>query len=309
MLFLRHGKSIRNFYVKRSSDVATRHSHAIRTSRSIEHLHTSDLVEMPYNPLPARLIAQNLTRLKSLDLGHKLGCASAWGADVELQSASEACLDNFAVSLIVAGTGSQQSDVALSRLERLRLTGFDANEVAEGGLGVWIHFEHLKVLSLESCFKVEQALRNIVYRNRSQKSTVTLLQLTDLTIRHEDATASFYAHLYYFLITLPGLERLELLLQGPVCLPPSRFMSILSRHGESLHCLILDERRSSWTISTYDASKGLHSPASLDFIAAKCPNLEVLGLGLSWPMITENHQLHDQVGIHLCYTTSWLEDI
>ena len=285
-------------------EIAKQHLNTVGASRSIENLRIPDLFEKRYYRLPVLLIAQNLTRLRSLDLGHHLSLASARGADSYQQSASNATLSNFSRFLIVAIVGLKQSEDSLLRLERLRLTGFDAYEVSAGGLGVWISFEQLKVLSLESCFGVERALISLVNYSRTEKSTLSLIRLTDLTIRHEDASEIFYEYLYHFLMAFAGLEHLELLLQGRVAMLPECFVSILNRHGESLRCLIFDERQNPRTFSASDASTG-PTPAGLSLIGAKCPKLEVLGVSLNWPIITEGHQFDHQVSISIWRTARW----
>ena len=170
----------------------------------------------------------------------------------------------------------------------LTLCGIDFESVVLGELGLYIDFNNLTVLRLESCAGLSQAFDMLV--NQVDPSELVLSALQDLFVRLETADQTFSASLERFLTSIPGLCHLQVLIERASA--PQHLEPILKVHGESLLTLVWDERRG--PRKTLDAPTSLlyTKLGNLKVISHYCRGLTVLAIPLYWDAISSSDKYH-----------------
>ena len=234
---------------------------------------------------PCKIIARNHKTLKHLRLGRELDLAEN---QAKLWRARQAVGRRFQLpgsfqEAVRNGLLSETPDLIPTLcLETLQLCGLDLSPILQGPIGLHFDFENLKVLKLESCINLVDAL--------SQKPDIAEFietpQLTTLFIRHELTArgSRFRTFLSTFLISLSGLQHLEVLLDRTR--QHQNLAAILDVHGKTLRSFSWQERSEPRRSMKRDTSIVPRRLQNLEVVAQKCPYLRSLGLPLEWKALT-----------------------
>lgn len=247
------------------------------------------------------VVVMNYPTLRRLSLGGDFQVADHYKRDGDLND-FHAAVDTSvrATQLIVEYTRTR----ILCRdptfvLTELHLCGLDINHFIAPSFVPRIDFNSLRILRLESCAGLKDALLRIADQDAAGPygHLFGLTSLETLVFRLENQTCSMLRAVQAFLERLRPLKKLHLLLEG--CLHSDIAENVLRKHGPSLQSLIWDERgtpRISGQADDYSKSGEAHM-RDLELIINHCPSLRALGIPIFWPyMKEESFHPRKQVG-------------
>ena len=176
-------------------------------------------------------------------------------------------------------------------LESLEICGVDPASVLQGTFGLQIDFKQVRILKIESCSRLNDALTLFHNGNGTPKS-IEMPKITELSIRHEQNVIQldFQLNLRLFLVSLPGLTRLEVLVEN--IYDAQNLRPILEKHGNALQHLLWDERRgpgAGMRNANSILPEDRRGTANVELISRTCPNLVALALPFNWdPIISKS---------------------
>lgn len=141
--------------------------------------------------------------------------------------------------------------------------------------------EELESLTMDSCFSVWSTFSEF-------DCTQDLPALKSFSLRQENVSNDFKSGLERFLRILPGLQELQVLLEGVSM--AQDLDRILDVQGPSLRKLVWDEREARRTTTSKSSTIFSISKSHLELVSLRCPNLEMLGLSLDWSKFTNSTQ-------------------
>jgi len=246
---------------------------------------------------PFKMIANSCKTLKHLYLGVESQMAKQYATNMRVDPKDHRLPRSFADATREDLSSEDQRSVPSLLLDTLHLCGLELSKTLRGAIGLELDFQTLTTLSLQSCPDLPNALPLLV-SDRHSANVYKLPRLTTLFIRCErklDRTI-FTNILERFLTSLPGLTRLEVLVdrtRDRQTLGP-----ILDIHGETLNCLLWEERSGPRKTADNDTSTVSGQLTNLRIIARKCPRLTALALPLDWKALSGSDKHHSKASPH-----------
>lgn len=235
--------------------------------------------------LTSALLASNRQTMSYLNLSNERNVAGTYPYVVALSG--EKGFSKLLKNRLGDASVSKSPILALSTL---RIIGADPNTLLNDSKICLTSFTSLTNLVLESC-KNLLTLSPVLVKAATAEYPSDVMKLRAVTIRRENSSTDFRAHLETFLSQLHPLTKLCIMLEGEAT--PRDLRSILAIHGASLRCLIWDEREGQ-RVSL--AKSRVISPAGtmqLEYICRLCPRLVELGVTVDWytrPTMMKSHQ-------------------
>ena len=184
----------------------------------------------------------------------------------------------------------------------LGLCGLDFQSFIAGDDKFTVNFHRLTSLKLESCSSLIGAFNILANHGLRSDSNLDIRSLKKLMIRQEGATNDFSIKLADFLVSLSGLESLEVLLEGSR--KGLRLLPILEKHGETLHTFVWDERIQRRISLDKCPSLNKLWMENLEYISQTCPNLVALGICTHWKSVISQNVDSSMAVCGLCLTLS-----
>lgn len=236
------------------------------------------------------MIARNAEKLRHLSLGFTTCIAHDFAHS---QSPRHDMMStSFAVDLRDTLSESDLEPLINLSLESLSLCGLDLGGVIWGETALYVNFNNITQLRLESCSGLSQAFS--LFNVQIGFSKLALGALQDLFLRIEDPDPNLTTSLETFLTAVRGLTSLKVLIDKVAAVQDLE--PILKVHGKTLRTLVWDERHGSR--KRFDVCTSPMSPklGHLSVVSRNCPSLKLLGIPLDWDTISSSDEkVHEEV--------------
>ena len=276
LLLQRHGSSL----IELQCNGMAEHQDVATNSGSLRHLVLLDNVLLNQAHLHysvATLLASNRETLSALTLGSERHLVTR----IRNRNRS-AHVDDETRRLItqtkeLVAQGTCQGP--LLTLESLKIIANNPLNLIGDVAAHLISFTCLTTLILDSCLDLPGLFSHMNYGTLDERP-LGHLRLRTLMIRHEESSDTFKIELRNFLCLLHPLKKLCILLEGEAA--PSDLGPVLQLHGQSLRCLIWDEKKPKRSTLSQQTMIGPRGIGHLELISKMCPELVELGVSIWW---------------------------